>query len=251
MQENIFISVVVPCFNEEDNLKNGCLDKVVDYFSKATYSYEILVVNDESTDGSRKLLEKYEKNKKITLINKEHSFKAGTVIRGFKEAKGKYVLMTDMDQATPITEFDKFLSHLNNMIDIVIGSRKDERRGAPLSRKIMAKGLIFLRSLILGLTSIKDTQCGFKVFKREEVLKIISKLKLYNDKKIQSGVSKVTAGFDMEILYIAKKMNLSIVEIPVSWNYVETRRVSPIRDSIDGLLDMLKIRIFDLLKKYD
>jgi dolichyl-phosphate beta-glucosyltransferase len=251
MKTDIFLSIVIPCFNEEDNLKTGCLDRVINYFSKVTYSYEILVVDDESTDGSRKLLEAYEKNKKIILINKKHSFKAGTVICGFKEAKGKYVLMCDMDQATPITEFDKFLPHISNNIDIVIGSRKDERKGAPISRKIMAKGFIFLRSLILGLTNIKDTQCGFKVFKRDQVLQIISKLKLYNDQKIQSGASKVTAGFDVEILYIAKKMKFSLTEIPVSWNYVETRRVSPIRDSIDGLSDMLKIRIYDILKKYD
>lgn len=251
MENRIFLSIIIPCFNEEKNLENGCLDRVTAYFKAVDYSYEIIVVDDASTDKSRKILKEYGGKKEIRLVMKEHSFKAGTVIRGFREAQGEYILMIDMDQATPVTEFNKFLPYLEKNIDVIIGSRKDERRGAPLSRKIMAKGLIFLRSLILGLTSIKDTQCGFKVFKREKVLKIISKLKLYSDRKIQSRISKVTAGFDMEILYIAKKIGLSIMEIPVVWNYVETRRVNPIRDSIDGLIDMLKIRLNDMMKKYD
>lgn len=251
MENNIFLSVVIPCFNEENNLKNHCLDSVINYFKKADFSYEIIVVNDASTDKSREILETYEKRCEIRLINKKHSFKAGTVIRGVCEAKGKYVLMTDMDQATPITQLDKFLAFLKKDNDIIIGSRKDERKGAPLSRKIMAKGFIFLRNLILGLNEIKDTQCGFKVFKREVALNIIKKLKLFADSKIVSKTSKVTAGFDVEILFLAKKKGYKIVEIPVVWNYVETRRVNPLRDSIDGLLDMLKIRIFSILKKYD
>jgi dolichyl-phosphate beta-glucosyltransferase len=251
MSSEIFLSVVIPCFNEEDNLNQGCLDGVINYFSKVKFLYEIIVVNDASTDKSGEILERYSKAGKIILINKEHSFKAGTVVRGFREAKGKYVLMCDMDQATPVSEFEKFLPHMESGIDVVIGSRRNERKGAPLSRKIMAKGFIFLRSLILGINNVKDTQCGFKVFNTEKILKIISKLKLYSDKKITSGESKVTAGFDVEILFIAKKMGLTLKEIPVIWNYVETRRVSPLRDSIDGLLDMFMIRFYDLLKKYD
>ncbi len=251
MSEELFLSVIIPCFNEAKNLKNGCLDGVIAYFKKYNYSYEILVVDDASTDDSVAILTKYEERGDIILIKKVHSFKAGTVIRGINEARGKYVLMTDMDQATPIAELSKFMPYLEKEIDVVIGSRKDERTGAPISRKIMAKGFIILRSLILGLADIKDTQCGFKIFKRVSIMKIKNKLRLYNDTKINTKTSKVTAGFDVEILYLAKKMNFSIVEIPVKWNYVETRRVNPIKDSIDGLIDMLKIRLYDLTKKYD
>lgn len=232
-------------------MKKGCLDEVISYFEKADFPYEILVVDDASTDGSLRILKGYEADGKIKLIQKEHSFKAGTVVRGVREARGEYVLMADMDQATPISELSAFMSYLHQGIPIVIGSRRDERRGAPLSRKIMAKGFILLRNLILGLNEIKDTQCGFKAFKREKILDIVDKLRLYSDTKSAGKMSKVTAGFDVEILYIAKKMNLKIVEIPVTWTYVETRRVSPIKDSIDGLLDMLKIRLFDIFKKYD
>ncbi len=251
MNTNIFLSIIIPCFNEENNLKNHCLDSVIEYFKNQDFLYEIIVINDASTDKSKKILEAYEYRQEIKLINKNHSFKAGTVIRGIREAKGEYILMTDMDQATPIAEFDKFLPLCRKKNDIVIGSRKDERRGAPISRKIMAKGFIFLRNLILGLNEIKDTQCGFKVFKREVILKIVNKLKLFMESKIVSKTSKVTAGFDVEILFLAKKMGYKIIEIPVIWNYVETRRVNPLRDSIEGLLDMLRIRLFNILKKYD
>lgn len=251
MDGKIFLSVVIPCFNEENNLRSGCLDKVIEYFSNVFSSYEILVINDASTDKSREILEIYQKKQKIILINKEHSFKAGTVIRGVQMARGKYILMTDMDQATPISEFNKFIPYLKNNEDIVIGSRRDERRGAPLSRKIMAKGFIVLRSLILGLYGIKDTQCGFKIFKKKAADRIFSKLIIFKGVDEKSIVSKVTAGFDVEILFIARKLGYSIIEIPVTWNYVETRRVNPVRDSVDGLIDMLKIRLNGFLKKYD
>lgn len=251
MNTKIFLSVIIPCFNEENNLTSGCLNSVIKYFSSSDFSYEIIVVDDASSDKSQEILKEYEKKGKIRLVTKDHSFKAGTVIRGIREAKGKYVLMTDMDQATPITELNKFLPYLKNDENIIIGSRRDERKGAPLSRKIMARGFIMLRNLILGLQKIKDTQCGFKVLKREVALNIINKLKLYGDERINNGISKVTAGFDVEILYLAQKMKCRVIEIPVQWNYVETRRVNPIRDSIDGLIDMLRIRWFDLIHAYD
>lgn len=251
MNNSRYLSVVIPCFNEKQNLNSGCLDKVISYFKNSNLSHEILVIDDASTDNSAKILEKYASDGKIRFIKKEHSFKAGTVIRGIKETSGKYVLMIDMDQATPISEFSKFTPFMEKNIEIIIGSRKDERKGAPLSRKIMAKGFILLRNLILGLHGIKDTQCGFKVFRKEVILNIINKLKLYRDGQRSDQSSKVTAGFDVEILFVAKKMKCKIEEIPVEWNYVETRRVSPLTDSIDGLIDMLKIRLNDYLHKYD
>lgn len=248
---NPFLSVVIPCFNEENNLKNGCLDGVINYFKTAEFSSEILVVDDASTDKSVELLKKYENKNEIKIIKKQHSYKAGTIIVGSFRAKGKYILFSDMDQATPISEFDKFLPYLKKNENIIIGSRKDERRGAPLSRKIMAKGFIILRSLILGLYGIKDTQCGFKVFKKDVAERIFNKLILYKTTSEGSKISKVTAGFDVEVLYIARILGYKIIEIPVIWNYVETRRVNPIRDSIEGLIDMLKIKFNGILKKYD
>ena len=106
----------------------------------------------------------------------------------------------------------------------------------------MAKGMMVLRSILVGIPEIKDTQCGFKLFSKKAGHDVFSKFKTVhgNFKKIRN--SSVTAGFDIELLYIAKKMEYKIKEIPVEWLYVETRRVNPIRDSVDGLFDLLRIR---------
>jgi hypothetical protein len=117
--------------------------------------------------------------------------------------------------------------------DVVIGSRKNNRKGAPLTRKIMAKSMMILRSSIVGLPEISDTQCGFKLFEKNTAKKIFEKVReVHNGFKNIKG-SSVTAGFDIEILYIAKSLGYKIKEVPVEWLYVETRRVSPIKDSVD------------------
>jgi hypothetical protein len=109
---------------------------------------------------------------------------------------------------------------------------------------------MILRSLFLGLSGIQDTQCGFKAFKRRAALDIVKRLKIYRSNRSVSG-SMVTAGFDIEVLYVAKKLGYTIREIPVEWHYVETRRVSPLRDSFQGFADILSIRLHSLLGKYD
>lgn len=249
MQQKFLLSVVVPCFNEESNIRLGVLAQLEDYLKKQEYKSEVIIVDDGSTDQSRKLIhEIIKKNPRFTFIANPHQGKAKTVITGMLAAKGDYVLFTDFDQATPITELEALLPHLKTA-DIVIGSRKDKRRGAPLSRIIMARGFMTLRNLILDL-GIYDTQCGFKLFKQTAAKNIFKKLKLYKSRRLTSG-SSVTAGFDVELLYLAKKLGYSIAEVPVAWNYVETRRVSPVRDSIEGFKDLLRIKVTDLSGKYD
>jgi hypothetical protein len=114
----------------------------------------------------------------------------------------------------------------------------------------MARGFMFLRSTILGLKGITDTQCGFKAFRRQSAKHIFGQLKLYNQSKLAHG-AKVTAGFDIETLFIAKRMGYAIKEVPVEWHYVETRRVNPITDSIEGFMDILRIRINALKGVYN
>lgn len=237
------LSVVIPSYNEMANLQKGTLDKVMGYLSRQKYEYEVIVVDDGSNDGSREFVDKFTKSiKNIRLIEGRHSGKAGAVTQGVLEAKGDYVLFTDMDQATPIEEIEKLLPYIENGFDVVIGSREGQRKGAPLTRKIMAKSMILLRSAIVGIGNIKDTQCGFKLFKKDAAKEIFTKVKkVHNGFKSIKG-SSVTAGFDIEVLYIAEKMNYKIKEIPVTWLYVETRRVSPVKDSIEGVMDLLHIK---------
>lgn len=225
------------------NLQKGVLDKVKSFLDKEKFSYEVLVVDDGSKDGSEEFVEKFVRdNKTFTLVKNPHLGKAGAVTTGMLKAKGEYVLFTDMDQATPIEEIDKLLPFFNKGYDIVIGSRQG-RKGAPWTRQLMAKGMMVLRTLIVGLKGIKDTQCGFKVFRNDAGKKIFQKMyDLHHGYRKVSG-SSVAAGFDVETLILSQMMGYSIKEVPVEWLYVETRRVSPLKDSLDALSYLFKIRL--------
>lgn len=238
----LLLSIVIPCYNEEQNIRSGKIQEVISFLNKQSYDWELLLVDDGSIDKSKTLLKKIIGNKaNIKLIENVHQGKAGTVITGMLEAKGKYILFTDLDQATPIAEINHFFPFFDRGYHIVIGSRQDKREGAPFVRAIMGPGFTLIRKFILGLSDIKDTQCGFKAFRREVAQEIFKKLKLYKNNNQVSG-SQVTAGFDVEILYLAQKLGYKIIEVPVKWNYVETRRVNPLKDSYSALLDLLKIR---------
>lgn len=240
--KSFFLSVVIPSYNEMANLQKGVLDKVQHYLEKNKFKYEVIIVDDGSDDGSLEFVERFVKeNKKFQLIKNEHLGKAGSVTKGVLAGAGDYILFADMDQATPIEEFDKFIPYAFQDYDVVIGSRK-ARQGAPLSRRVMSKSAIILRSVIIGLKDIKDTQCGFKLFKKSVAKDIFSEIKRVHLGFKSIHGSSVTAGFDMEILYIATKRGYKIKEVPVNWLYVESRRVSPIRDSLEGVLDILKIK---------
>lgn len=249
MPKNVYLSVVIPCFNEEKNIVHGVLETIEKFLANQDYSYEIIIVDDGSTDKSRELITDFTRNKpQFVLMSNSHQGKAQTVVSGMLRAKGEYVLFTDFDQATPLSEIDKLLPSFKNS-DVVIGSRKNRRRGAPLTRIIMARGFMMLRNLILKL-GIYDTQCGFKAFKSEAAHIIFKKLRLYKSKRKLTG-SSVTAGFDVELLYVAKKMGYRIKEVPVEWKYVETRRVNPIWDSLEGLKDLVRIKLNDLRGAYE
>ncbi|MDO8658896.1 MAG: glycosyltransferase [Candidatus Levybacteria bacterium] len=247
----IFLSVVIPSFDEMANLQKGVLDKVEHFLSRKKYSYEVIIVDDGSTDGSVEFAKKFSANNpNFKLIENPHLGKAGAVTAGVLNSKGDYVLFSDMDQATPIEEVDRLLPFFDEGYDIVIGSRKSRRKGAPFSRILMAKGMIFLRTLIVNIPGISDTQCGFKMFKREVALKLFRKIsKLHNNFQQVSG-SSVSAGFDVELLYIGSEMGYEIKEVPVNWLYVETRRVNPIRDSVAGIMDLLRIKVKDSRGEY-
>lgn len=241
--KQIKLSIVIPAFNEEKNIRLGAIDKVFRYLEKQKDTYEVLFVDDGSTDATPKLLEKISKSfENAKVIYNPHQGKAATVITGMLKAAGKYVLFSDLDQATPISELEKILPWFDEGYDVIIGSRNQNREGAPLLRLIMARGFMLLRTLFLGLQGITDTQCGFKAFKKEVAREIFSKLKVYGSMHQVNG-SMVTAGFDIEVIYLAKKLGYKIKEVPVEWHYVETRRVNPIKDSIQGLQDILTIRI--------
>lgn len=248
--KKIYLSVVIPAYNEGTNIRLGALDKVQHYLDREPFEWEVIIVNDGSTDETKKLLEDFcALNPGFNLTNNVHQGKAATVMTGMRQAKGEIVLFSDLDQATPINQLEVLLPWFSRGYDVVIGSRQGRREGAPLLRLVMARGFMMVRSMVLGLHGIKDTQCGFKAFRQEVVQDIFARLKLYHNSGRVSG-AMVTAGFDIEVLFIAKKLGYKIKEVPVEWHYVETRRVNPLKDSWQGFMDIVRIRINAINGRY-
>jgi len=238
-----FLSVVIPAYNEETNIRLGAFDKVARYLDNQKYSWEVIVVDDGSSDGTAVLTEEFiSHNAHFSIVQNPHQGKAATVMTGMMKAHGEIVLFSDLDQATPLKEVEKILPWFDKGFDVIIGSRKGKREGAPVLRQLMARGFMLLRTVVLGLKGISDTQCGFKAFRREVARDIFQHLSLYGKQKTVTG-AMVTAGFDIEVLFLAKVLGYKIKEIPVEWHYVETRRVNPIKDSWEGLMDIIHIRI--------
>ncbi len=244
-----FLSVVIPAYNEEINLKRGVLNSVNDYLKSKDFSWEVLILDDGSKDETAKLVEQFVRSHKNFFLKKEpHRGKGGTIMAGAKAAKGKYVLFTDMDQSTPMDQFDKFMPKIRSGFDVVIG-RRNGRPGQPFVRKIMAYGFVILRTLILRLP-FEDTQCGFKVYKNEAADKIFLKIQIYGGRS-GSKTGSVSAGFDLETLFIARKLGLKVADVPVEWyEYGERKEVNPIKDSWEGFRDLIKIRLNALQGKY-
>ncbi len=214
------ISVVIPCYNEENNLNRGVLKEVDDFLSKQNYTYEVLICNDESTDNSLKIAQEFAKDHKyFRVLNLPHGGKPSAVWGGIQQAKYPIVLFTDMDQSTPLKELNKLLPFFDKDYDVVIGSRGNAREGNSFVRKIMSRAFLIFRKLIL-LTSINDTQCGFKAFKTEVAKKLFPRLQFFQEQNNKSGW-RVSA-FDVELLFMAQKWGYKIKEVEVEWKNEDT-----------------------------
>lgn len=244
------LSVIIPAYNEEPNFKKGAINDVPKYLEKQDYSYEILIVDDGSSDETATLAQEFAKrNNNVRVIKNPHQGKAETVKTGVEKANGQLILFTDFDQATPIDEVEKLLSYFPQN-DIVIGSRQlpgAKREKEPIHRHIM--GLVFnLVVQAIAVRGIWDTQAGFKCFKSQVAKDLFGELKVYGKgKKVEGAL--VTA-FDVELLFIAKKRGYKIKEVPIIWHHVATSRVSPIKDSIRMFRDVVKVRLNDLKGVY-
>ena len=146
INKKIFLSVVIPAYNEEENFKKGVLKNIDPFLKRQNLQYEIIIVDDGSTDKTSKLIEDIIKNKtNWRLINLQHQGKAATIIAGFKKSKGDLILFTDFDQATPISEVNKLIAKVNKNHDLAIGSREikgSKRQKEPFYRHLMANASI-------------------------------------------------------------------------------------------------------------
>ncbi len=245
-----YLSIVIPAYNEEINLKRGVLNSINDYLRDKKFSWEVIILDDGSKDRTISLIENFiNHHPNFKLFKEPHRGKGGTLIAGINYSKGDVVLTVDMDQSTPISEFDKFIEKFEKGYGVVIGSRNG-RPGQPLIRKIMAYGFVMLRTLILRLP-YKDTQCGFKAYTRSSVDKIFNKIQIYGAKS-QSLSGSVSAGFDLEVLYIARKQKIKVAAVPVEWyEYGDRKEVNPFKDSFEGLRDLLTVRLNAIRGRYN
>ncbi len=234
------LSVVIPAFNEEKRI-GLTLQQISTYLGKQHYLWEILVVNDGSTDKTKEVVLEM-KSPQIHIIDNPCNKGKGYSIReGFLAAKGDLILFSDADLSTPIEELETLLSYAEEF-PIIIGSRNLDMSKIvikqPWLRSTLGKIFPVLVRLLL-VQNIKDTQCGFKLF-NATVAKKIAKMQQLNG-----------FAFDAEQLFIAQHLKYRIKEIPVSWANDERSKVHIFTDSFFMLFDLLHVRLFRIMGKYD
>lgn len=237
-----FLSIIIPAYNEAERLPLTLVD-MDKRLSGVKYSYEILVVNDGSTDNTGEIVKKMVpaiKNLKL-IDNRVNQCKGGVVKQGMLLAKGEYRLFTDADNSTSIDHFEKMLPYLKSDFDVVIGSRAVKgsklEPPQPFYKQLLGK-LSNIIIQIVNVPGIWDTQCGFKVFSEKAAEKIFS-------------VSKINGwGFDIEALALARHFGYRTKEIPVRW-------VNDIRSHVKfsaylkTFVENVKIRWWIITKAYD
>lgn len=213
----IYLSIIIPCWNEEENLKNGVLLEVFNFLKKQCYLWEVIIINDGSTDNSKKKIEEFIKDyNQFYLFDIKHSGKAIAILEGIKKSKGEILLFIDMDQSSPISELKKLLFWYDKGFDVVIGSRGLTRKGHSIPRKIASFTFLNIRRLFL-LRDLCDTQCGFKLFNKKAILHILPFLQCFEKSDTKVIGWKVTA-YDIELLYLLKKLKYRIKEANVYWH---------------------------------
>jgi len=235
-----FLSIIVPAYNEEKRLPNS-LPKIIEFVQRQDYRAEVIVVDDGSTDRTTDIVTEFQKEVPfITLLHVEHGGKGHAVKAGMMQARGEYLFLCDSDLSMPIEEVTKFLPPALDGYDVAIASREIEgarRYNEPGYRHLM--GRVFnLIVRLLAVHGIQDTQAGFKCFRRAAAQQLFPLQTI-------SGW-----GFDVEILFIAQRHSLQIVEVPINWYYADRSQVRPIHDTYHMLREVLKVRLNALRGRY-
>ncbi|NTW00280.1 MAG: glycosyltransferase family 2 protein [Oscillochloris sp.] len=242
-----FLSIVIPAYNEEARLP-ATLASVTSYLAQQHYSSEVLVVDDGSSDGT---VSTAEHQPGVRVLRRDHRGKGFAVRAGALAARGSYILLCDADLAVPINEWEKVYAQLVSGYDVVIGSREGlgaSRQGEPWYRHVMGRVFnLIIRSV--ALSGINDTQCGFKALSRAAAQDLFRRVQIYGDNAPIIHSAAVTA-YDVEVLFLARRCGYRIAEIPVRWHYGTETKVSPLRDSLRNLRDVLTVRLNDLRGRY-
>jgi glycosyltransferase involved in cell wall biosynthesis len=237
------LSIVIPAYNEAKRI-SPTLATLQKYLESKGWEAEVIVVNDGSSDETGAVVASYRRqwNALHLIDNAGNRGKGFSVRNGALRAQGDVILFTDADLSAPITEAPKLIDPIaSGECDVTFGSRAVDRSliGVHQSPFRETSGRIF-NLFVQGLIGLpfKDTQCGFKAFRRSAAGPVFERQTIMG------------FGFDPEILYIAKKRGLRLREIPVRWDHVEGTTVRFLRDSCRMFLDLLRIRWNDLCGKY-
>ena len=226
------VSIIIPAYNEAKRLPST-LTRIKSYLEAKGLENEVIVVNDGSLDDTAKTAENFKGLNVKVISNEKNAGKGLCVHKGIKAAQNDIILFTDADMSTPIGFFDDFLKYHEQGYDVVIGSRalnrKLVKKKQPFHRDMMGRIFNIFVRLITGL-KVKDTQCGFKSFKKDVAKNIFSKQTIFD------------FGFDVEILHIANIHNYKIKESAVEWYDSPGTKVNPVKDSIKMFGDLFKIK---------
>jgi len=237
-----FLSIVIPAYNESSRLPQT-LPVLRKFLEKQDFTWEVILSDDGSTDGTLQIASEYFGNEGLIKISSTKNRGKGYAVRqGVLAANGEICLLSDADFSTPIQDFFKLYPLIQDGSDIAIGSRSlsDSNITVRQAWYRESMGRIFNKLVkIIVINGFVDTQCGFKCFRREKVTKIFKKMKINR------------FSFDVELLYLAQKSKLKISEIPIEWHNVLESRVRIIKDSIGMLKDLFQIKINDFLGKYN
>lgn len=249
--ERPYITIIIPCYNEKENLERGVLGEVANFLQGQNFTWEVIISDDGSTDDSRQLTKTFVKDKKnFWLLENKHGGKPAAVWSGIQKSKGEFILFTDMDQSTPLKEVQKLTPFLKDY-EVVIGSRGLERKNFSIFRKIGSAIFRNFRKAIL-LRGIDDTQCGFKLFKGQVAREVFPKLQFFQHFEKITGW-KVTS-FDVELLFLAEKMGHKIKEVPVEWldrDVSKGKNRSYLKESKEMVEQIVRVKLNDITGKYD
>jgi dolichyl-phosphate beta-glucosyltransferase len=228
------LSIVVPCYNEEQRLPRT-IEQIERYLEGKHIEYELIVVDDGSVDGTRTIMDAAaERNPSVRLEALPHNRGKGRALAtGVGVARGDEILLTDADLSTPIEELEKLQAAIDRGAGVAIGSRAV--RGSrvevsqPVYRVLMGKAFNLIVQAVL-LPGIWDTQCGFKLFRADVAHRVFAGL-------VTDGF-----GYDPEVLFRARRQGVKIAEVPVVWRNSAPTKVSPIRSSFDMLRHVIRIR---------
>ena len=231
---DILLSIVVPAYNEQSRLPATVVE-AIRWCAKEQLSYELIIVDDGSLDGTSEIARLFaDHDKNVRLLSCPHLGKGGAVQIGMLNAVGKYVLFMDADGATPVDEIGVLMAKMDEGYPIAIGSRIRQRVDkivveTSMQRKMIGRVFAAIVNAV-GLSDMVDTQCGFKMFRKEIARELFSKQKI-------KGFA-----FDVEILYLAGRRSFAIAEVPVNWFNQKGSKVNLVTDTVKMLWDVLKIR---------